>query len=131
MDNLNAENITSSNPDQQYNYILNDFIKDQLKNDEDILKSMELFKNQGGLEVSKQRAMKNCKVLSTGVSKEKLLQDKTNEVMSVLNYYKNDRTLTEKEMQQMNYLFAIYSAEVFAGQDVYCPETRKDFQLRN
>ena len=92
---------------------------------------MELFKKQGGLEVSKQRAMKNCKVLSTGVSKEKLLQDKTNEVMSVLNFSKNDRTLTEKEMQQMNYLFAIYSAEVFAGQDVYCPETRKDFQLRN
>ncbi len=131
MDNLNAENITGSNPDQQYNYILNDFIKNQLKNDEDILKSMELFKKQGGIEVSKQRAMKNCKVLSTGVSKEKLLQDKTNEVMSVLNYSKTDRTLTEKEMQQMNYLFAIYSAEVFAGQDVYCPETRKDFQLKN
>jgi len=31
MDNLNAENLTSSNPDEQYNYILNDFIKDQLK----------------------------------------------------------------------------------------------------
>jgi len=29
--NLNAENLSSSNPDEQYKYILNDFIKDQLK----------------------------------------------------------------------------------------------------
>jgi len=58
--NLNAENL-SSNPDEQYKYILNDFIKDQLKNDEDIMKSMDLFKKQGGFEVSKQRALKNCK----------------------------------------------------------------------
>jgi hypothetical protein len=129
--NLNAENLSSSNPDEQYKYILNDFIKDQLKNDEDIMKSMELFKKQGGFEVSKQRALKNCKALSEGVVKEKLLQGKTNEVMNALNYSKTDRALTDKEMQQMNYLFAIYSAEVFAGQDVYCPETRKDFQINN
>jgi len=45
--------------------------------------------------------------------------------MNALNYSKTNRALTDKEMQQMNYLFAIYSAEVFAGQDVYCPETRK------
>jgi len=61
--NLNAENLSSSNPDEQYKYILNDFIKDQLKNDEDIMKSMDLFKKQGGFEVSKQRALKNCKAL--------------------------------------------------------------------
>jgi len=47
--NLNAENLSSSNPDEQYKYILNDFIKDQLKNDEDIMKSMDLFKNKADL----------------------------------------------------------------------------------
>jgi len=45
--------------------------------------------------------------------------------MNALNYSKTNRALTDKEMQQMNYLFAIYSAEVFAGQDVYCPKLVK------
>jgi len=34
------------------------------------MKSMDLFKKQGGFEVSKQRALKNCKALSEGVLKE-------------------------------------------------------------
>lgn len=122
---LDKKVFSSYNPDEEYKYLLEDFIKIQLKKDEALVESMKLFKAQGGFEVSKERAMKNCKALGEGVLKEKLLQNKGNEVISALNFYKNSRTGTEKQVQQMGYLFAIYTAEVFAGQYVYCPETRK------
>jgi len=47
--------------------------------------------------------------------------------MNALNYSKTNRALTDKEMQQMNYLFAIYSAE-YLRDKMFCPETRKDFK---
>ena len=52
-----ANNINSYNLDDQYKNILNDFIKHQVKNDEDLVEGMKVFKGQGGFEASKKRAM--------------------------------------------------------------------------
>ena len=59
------------------------------------------------------------------------MQDKNKEIKSAVNVSKPGRPLNVKDMQKMNYLLAIYTAEVLAGQDVYCPETRREFSLEN
>ncbi len=83
----NANNFSSYNLDEQYKYILNDFIKHQVKNDEDLVESMKIFNKQGGFEASKKRAMKNCKALNEGVLKENLIQNKTQEVKNFHTFY--------------------------------------------
>lgn len=135
----NLENIKSdSSPnslneselDEQYKLHLEELIKTQLKNDEDIVSTMQVFQEAGGFNASKERALNNCKALGEGVLKDKLLFSEDTKALKSLNLYQLEH-ITDEKMKKMSKFDLIHSAEVFAAQAVYCPDTRKDFSIKD
>lgn len=127
----NHNSLTQSDLDERYKLHLEELIKTQLKNDEDIVATMKIFQEAGGFSASRERALNNCKALGEGVLKDKLLFSEDTKALKSLNIYQIEHSLTDEQMNKMSKFGLIHSAEVFAAQAVYCPDTRKDFNIKN
>lgn len=120
----------SLSQDTQYKQNLESLIKSQLKTDNDITATMKYFDEQGGFDASKKRAIENCQSLAKGTSIEELtVSGSTTRAFKALNI--SGRAPTNEEIEKSLLLSKIYNAEVFAAQDNYCPETKKEFKIGN
>jgi len=91
---------------------------------------MKYFNEQGGFDTSKKRAIENCQSLAKGTSIEELTgSGSTTRAFKALNI--SGRAPTNEEIEKSLLLSKIYNAEVFAAQDNYCPETKKEFKIGN
>jgi hypothetical protein len=130
--------LTQSDLDERYKLHLEELIKTQLKNDEDIVDTMKIFQDAGGFNASKERALTNCKTLAEGTLKEELLEGNLAlpEDSKALKDFNLDKVehrsaFTDKQMRILLRFNLIHGAEVFAAQTVYCPDTRKDFSIKD
>jgi hypothetical protein len=129
--NSTSSNLNNSNLDEQYKLHLEELIKTQLKDDEDIVSTMNTFQEIGGFNGSKERAIKNCKALSEGTLKKELLHTTDSKALKAINLYKIEHKLTDEQIKKMLELGKIHMAEVFAAQAICCPDTRKEFSIKD
>jgi hypothetical protein len=129
--NLSYSVLNNSRLDEQYKSHLERLIKTQLPDDGNIVSTMNTFQEIGGFNASKERAIKDCKTLSEGTLKEELLHTHDSEALKGLNLYQVEHKLTDEQMKKLLELGKIHMAEVFAAQAIYCPDTRKDFSIKD